>query len=214
MSQNQNSLSASISGVKKTVNWLKHQQEESRKAQETAVKVEGFRLKNKMQAEIRKGNPGGRQHTPLSYIARRLSKNVLIMGGVTRRQNPNRAPLERLAHGVRYNLDNYPFEMKIGFVQPTSGPHTVSKSWRRLATAHQEGFDREITPAQRRLIVWRGGELGKAEGGDTPFFLRRNTRSFTTPARPIVQPFWQANANDAERNIRNNFRQKMKGQRI
>ena len=214
MPQTGNTFSATIKGLDKTVNWLDQSRAVAIKAHQTAVKVEGFRLKKKLQQEIRQGRPGGRQHTPLSYIARRLNKKVLIMGGITRRQSPNRAPIERLAHGIRYNIGQNPFEMKVGFVQPTTGPHTVSESWRRLALLHQRGFTRNITRDQRKFIIKRGGSLGKIDGGDTPFFLRQTTRKFDSPARPIIEPFWQANERTAEKNIRNNFKAKLKGKRI
>lgn len=212
MSTPDNSLSAVLKGTKQTANWLKHQRAAHVKAHKTAVKVEGFRLKNKLQAEIRKGAPGGKPFAPLSFIARRLwIKN-----------RPGRAPLARLAYGIRYNVQDRPFEMKVGFVQPTRGPQSVSKAWRRIAAHHQEGFVRDVTERQRRYFAGRGAELFAGRGaerdevgdGDTPFFLRKSTRRLTTPAREIVRPFWRANAGAAEKNIRNNFKKKMKGQRI
>ncbi len=210
-----NLLGATLQGAEDAVQWLDRKEKAVKKAHETAVKVEGYRLKNLLQREIRKGAPGGRAFEPLSWIARRLTRQVTLMGGVTQRQNPNRKPIARLAHGIRYNIRTGPFfKMLVGFVQPTSGPHTVSKSWRRLADFHQKGFTRAISAAQRYFIIRRGGELGKVDGGETPFFLKRDTQKFTTPARKIVDPFWAAHARQAKENIRKNFRTKMAGKRI
>lgn len=206
---------AVVNGVDKCVAWLRDNRQRAKKAEETAVKVEGFRLKNLLQKELRKGAPGGRPFKPLTSIARRLERTIQVAGGRTRRQTPNRNPLARLGHGVRYNIRTGPaFKMLVGFVQPTHGPHTVSKSWRRIAKIHQEGFDRTVTPALRRLVVRRGTELGTVEGGNTPFFLRRRTNRFQSPARPIIDPFWTAHANQAAKNINKNFRLKMAGKRI
>lgn len=210
-----NGNAALLDGVDKTMKWLKAQKKEAGKAHVTAVRVEGFRLKNLLQKEIKQGAPGGRQFAPLSFIARRLVKQIEIHGGRTERQSPNRKPLARLVHGVRYNIATSGlFKMMVGFVQPGRGPHSVSKSWRRLAKYHQTGFPSTVSDSLRRLIVWRGGMLGSVEGQQTPFFLKRNTHQFRTPSRPIVDPFWQAHKNTARKNISKNFRRKMAGKRI
>ena len=109
-----------------------------------------------------------------------------------------------------------------------------SKKWRSLAASHQKGFSRTITEAQRRAIVHRGARLlgwdrtmgGKtsyknkygdnleATAGNTPFFLKKSTKTLTTPARPIIAPFWQAHQQSIRRNIASNFKRKMAGQHI
>jgi len=206
---------AILDGVGKTIKWLKAEKNEAEKAQVTAVRVEGFRLKNLLQKEIQQGAPGGRTFAPLSFIARRLVRQIEVYGGRTERQSPNRKPLARLVHGIRYNIATAnPFKMMVGFVQPGRGPHSVSKSWRRLAQYHQTGFPSTVSDSLRRLIVWRGGMLGSMEGQQTPFFLKRATHQFRTPARPIVDPFWQTHKNTALENISKNFRLKMAGKRI
>jgi hypothetical protein len=119
--------------------------------------------------------------------------------------------LERLNLGIRYEVtDKNPFEMAVGWV----GGGTKNRTWRKLATMHQAGFTTAITRAKRLEIVRRGGTLGTVEGGGTPFFLRKSTTTFTTPARPIVDPFWRANVMAAKRNINQNFKDKMKGLKI
>ncbi len=198
-----NNLSVSIKGVKKAERFFKDQKKASEKAMNTAIKVEAFRLKKKLQSDLRKGAPGGSDLSPLSYIARRMWRN------------PNRKPLSKLAPAVRYRVAKQtPFTAEVGFVQPGSGSHKVSSSWRRLAKLHQEGFTQDITRRQRFFVINRGAELGTVEGGNTPFFLRKSTKKFTTPARPIIDPFWRANRKKARQNIKGNFRRKMKGQRI
>lgn len=206
---------AVLAGLENAIKWVNTQKKEAGNAQATAMRVEGYRLKNLLQKEIQQGAPGGKRFAPLSYIARRLVKQVAVSGGRTERQSPNRNPLARLVHGIRYNVSNSgPFKMAIGFVQPGRGPNSVSKSWRRLAQYHQGGFSSTVSESLRRLIVWRGGMLGSVDGGRTPFFLKRETHIFRTPARPMVDPFWAAHKNTALKNIAKNFKLKMAGKRI
>lgn len=214
-------VGATVKGVDKVARFWRRGHADAEKSQNTAIRVEGYRLKKLLQRQIRQGAPGGKSFVPLSYIARRLHG-----------RRPNRKPLERLALGVRYHVVHNPFAMAIGWVGPQTGfdatlmrekdpfgrgisrDHVSSKSWRRLAWFHQRGFEREITPFQRYHIIYRGGKLGKIEGGSTPFFLKKQTKSFKTPARKIIEPFWQSERGSVYRNIKRNFRLKLKGKRI
>jgi hypothetical protein len=95
----------------------------------------------------------------------------------------------------------------------------ASKRIRYLATIHQQGFESEIPPNLRKRIIRRGGKLWRYdpeafEGGDKPFFLKRSTRVFKTPARPIIDPFWQRHQRDLRSQITRNFKKKMAGERI
>jgi hypothetical protein len=216
-------MGVTIKGVEKTLKWLEEKRADADKAMNTALRVEGFRLKNLMQKEIRSGAPGGRRFAPLSHIAKR---------GSGRR---NRAPLEALAKAVRYQVNtSMGLKVQVGFVQPASGSYLLSKSWLRMAREHQAGFTRTITDAQRSWIIrrgasllgWRrslggdtsytgayGGNL-EASAGSTPFFLKKSTRTLTTPPREIISPFWQAHQAGTRRNIEQNWKRKMAGQRI
>ncbi|MCP3943224.1 MAG: hypothetical protein GY710_17290 [Desulfobacteraceae bacterium] len=231
-----NGFSATLKGQNKVRKHLKREHIRVTKAMNTAIRIEGFRLKNLLQKEIAQGQPGNSKLSPLSFIARRLSRTVHGAGGRMQRQSPNRTALARLAQGVRYQVSKQsPFELTVGWV----GPDTItrardfrnpdlgnifgrgilekditSKKWRRLALAHQTGFTRIITPSQRRFIVGRGGELGKIEDGDTPFFLKKSTRQFKTPARPILVPFWAKYKGRSRINIDQNFRTKLAGRKI
>ena len=226
-------VGATVKGADKVIKGLKKADFQTEKALNTAVRIEGFRLKKLLQKEIRSGAPGGRRFAPLSFIARRLNTHIMVSGGRTARQNVNRTPLRRLALGIRYHIMSHkPFTMAIGWVGPQSasdarmgivrdpfgrgimeGDH-VSKSWRRIAYFQLEGFTRPISDDLRRYIVRRGAILGTVEGGNTPFFLKKSTRQFRTPARPIIDPFWKAHQNKAKHNISRNFKRKLKGQRI
>lgn len=210
---------ATIKGVKKTLKWLEKNRAEAEKNMNIALRVEGFRLRKLMQREIKAGSPGGRRFAPLTDISKRMDYQ----------KSPRRNPLKALAQGVRYHVNpRPPYQVAVGFVGPSS------KKWRSLAASHQKGFTRTITEAQRRAIVHRGARLlgwdrtmgGKtsyknkyggnleATAGNTPFFLKKSTKTLTTPARPIIAPFWQAHQQSIRRNIASNFKRKMAGQHI
>lgn len=230
-----NQTGATIKGVRLVSKRLKKADSFVNKSLNTAVRIEGFRLKNLLQKEIKQGRAGGQVFKPLSYIARRLARKVQGPGNSGIRQRPNRKALDRLAHGIRYHLNKRPpyGDMKIGFVGPMTKSQAIydmdhgnalsrganheklsSKRWRALAKIHQDGFTRTISREDRRYLARRGAGLGIAEGEGTPFFLRKATKLFTTPARPIINPFWRAHRAEANRNIDKNFKKKLKGIRI
>ncbi|MBI9092200.1 MAG: hypothetical protein JEZ12_23555 [Desulfobacterium sp.] len=181
-----------------TLDALDRGREKADKALNTAVKITAFRAKNLLQKEIRGGTVGAKKTEPLSYIARRLWG-----------RSPNRAPLRSLATGVRYAVrDKKPYTMAVGFIPERSG------GWIKTAEKHQKGFERTISHGQRKLIVGRGGRLGVAEGSNTPFFLKRSTKKFKTPGRPLVAPFWAHHHDQFQKNIAKNFKAKMAGKRI
>lgn len=99
--------------------------------------------------------------------------------------------------------------MGVGWVGPK-----VSKSWKRIAEAQQKGFTSEITEGRRRYFRNLGLLIDKRSKFRKYFFLRKETSKFVTPARPIMDPFWDAHKRKAWHNIRENYRRKMRGERI
>ena len=119
--------------------------------------------------------------------------------------------MRAFSQAVRYWVaDISPLELHVGFAGPK-----VSKRWKHLARILQEGFAAGDMPESRReLLAGIGRRLGKGVKGRRFLFLRKQTRSFRTPARPMIEPFWKAYRNDAWRNIRRNYQRKLKGERI
>ena len=192
-------IGAVLKGMKAVELDLSREARQHEKALTTGIKVEGFRLMRLLKAEIRQGAPGGKEFSSLSFIARFYF-----------RRRPNN-PMARLAIPVRYEVTSKnPFKMAVGWV----GPKT-SKSWKRLAERHQEGFTSTISEKQRQ---WLRARL--AAGTRVPkkyhkfFALRKTTTEFKTPARPMLDPFWEAYHDDAWRNIRANYHRKLRGERI
>jgi hypothetical protein len=185
-----------IKGAKNLAGDLKAENRRQKKALETAIKVEGFRLRRQLQKEIRAGAPGGEEFAPLSMMARKR-----------RRRTKSLVPL---AKAVRYHIERDSageIQMAIGWTGPQ-----VSKSWKRIAQKQQEGFTVNVSQKQREFLARYGGEI---RGKYKPyFFLRRETREMEVPARPIISPFWTAHDEEARRNIAKNFLRKLKGERI
>ncbi len=216
------------------------------KCMNDALRGEGFELRKALKKDIKQGRAGGQIFSPLSAIAKRLARYVQGPGYSGIRQRQNRKALDRLAEGVRYDVNRKPpFAVAVGWVGPQtwmeadlnlgiigrgknrhfsdsslsinplgrgiSRGNITSKRWRQLASMHQDGFTRRITREQRRYLARRGAGLGIAEGEDTPFFLRKTTKFFKTPARPIINPFWRAHKAAAFRGIDKKFKTKLKG---
>lgn len=179
------------------------------KAAETALKVEGFRLSGLMKRELRANTVGGRSLVPLSEIARRYY-------GRTRSKNK---ALGALLKAIRYRATRAGgrFNVEVGFVDPGRGK-MLSKSWKRIAQRLQEGFTETVDTQKRLGLIRRGARMltksGRGQKAQKYFFLRKATKTFSTPARPIVDPFWDAHRNQAQRNIIANWERKLRGERI
>jgi len=205
---------------------------EQERAANTAIRIEGYRKKNLLQKELRKGAPGGRRFAPLSFIAQRFwappARKVPLYSPATNRHGAKGT----IDKAVRYHVrSERPFTVALGFVGPTSRSiakrarsqglerginprHLSSGRWRKLVEMHQKGFVSPVSKAQRLGFAHVGGALGKIEGGNTPFFLKKSTTSMRTPARPIIGPFRQRYRTEIVRNIAKHYSAKMAGRRI
>jgi len=191
-------LDVSVKGVNKTLKFLKAEQKAQKKDLSTATRVEGFRLMKLLKRQIRQGNPGGRRFKPLSFIAR--------YNWGRRRNNP----LSRLAIGIRYWLPRtHDPEFHFGWVGPK-----VSKSWKRLAKKHQEGFTSDLSKEKRNWWYERKHSDRVPKKYRKYFGISKRRTQLVTPARPILDPFWRAVRAAAMRNIANNYVRKRRGERI
>lgn len=181
---------------------MKREETRTRKASETAARVEGFRLMKLLKQQIMEGAPGGRPFEGLTEIGKRLGR-----GARTRKA------LKRLAVPVRYGVDRSGgvFRVSVGYL-----PEKISKKWVWLAEVQQEGRRVPVTEKLRRGFALYGAALkkGRNRAAARYFFLRKETRFLETPARPIIDPFWGAHEREARQKIQENFERKMAGQRI
>ncbi len=189
-------FSAAVRGITNIEKDLKAESRRQVKAMDTAVRVEGDRLRKQLIDDIRKESPGGEKWAPLSMLQRKRVRRTKA--------------LQTLTKAVRYHIPKRsPIEMKIGWVGPQ-----VSKSWQRIAVKHQEGFEYEPTKMQRRILAGVGGRMTKRSKYKPYHFIRKETRTFDIPARPIMVPFWRRQEPAARKNISRNYIAKLKGQRI
>ncbi len=197
---NQNSLiNVTVNDAEKVAKYIKEQEAKKDKAYKTAIKVEGFRLKDLLKEDIRKGAPGGKQFAPLSYIRRHTGKRL----------KPDK-PLSRLAVAVKYHVkDEKPYKLAIGWTGPR-----VSKSWKRLATKHQEGFSQDIPDWKRKSFAKKGDMISERSRARKYHYLRKETKRFKVPARPIIDPFMDRHKAESKKQIVRNFKLKMQGKRI
>ncbi len=209
-------LNVQIRGLKNLAALYKKERIKSTKALDTAIRVEGFSLRKTLQKELRKSAPGGRKLDQLSFLSRKLS-------GRKGRLAPNKPlAVKRIwAGGKRYSMADVirydtpkksPIEMHIGWV----GGKT-SKSWKRLAALHQEGFTSRVSDKQREFFRAVGASIKKRQPRSKvakKFFLKKSTTRFKTPERPVIDPFWDAHETKALSNIRKNFKRKLAGHRI
>ena len=192
---------------------IREQKKKERRAFEIAVRVEAFRQLRQLRDDIRHGRPGG---TP--YAASMLSK----LAGYTKggRFRKNQIPLYRLARLVRYNVENAGSEnMKISFGFVSTNTSRLSHSYKQLLLRHQEGTD--VLYAGSRTELGRrfariGGRLKKRGEPDAKyFFLKKTTgRRIDLPERDIIDTYWKSNKISAMKQIRKNYRLKLRGHRI
>jgi hypothetical protein len=139
----------------------------------------------------------------------------LLIGKERKTARSRMRPLNMAAAAAFYYVQKQdPFEVTVGFSSPYTWP-----GWKKLMISHHEGFQRTITEKQREFFVHKGIEMkksGKKSSNRKSIFylLRKSTTTFTTPARPIVTPFWEKYHGEAWENIRSNYIRKMRGERI
>lgn len=218
-----------VKGVSDTIKALERAEMQNLRDVNSAFRIEGFRLKNLLQKQIRDGAPGGKTFSPLSILSR-------YWGG--RKRGRKDRPLHRLALGVRYYVPNTAEpRLQVGYVGPTSRSEVesmtntgfrlssrggfrglqeskmTSKSWRRIAAIHQEGFTRIISEAQRASMWHAADEVPR--GYAKVFAGTANRRwAFDTPSRLIIDPFWAQQKSQTISNIKSNYYRLSAGMKV
>lgn len=208
MSQLKPAVKMVMKNVKAFHDQIDKEDRERIKAANTAVKVEGYRLRSQLQKEIRSGSPGGSQFAPLREVSKRLGKGAV-----------GRSPLNRLAVIVQAYFtfqptpsgQQYINKFQVGFVDTARFP--LSRSWQRIVKLQQEGG--KVLPTQETRSIFAAYGSGiKSASIKKYFYLRSTTTQLNVPSRPIIDPFWKSEQMTAQRNIVRNFELKMAGHRI
>jgi len=184
------------------------------KAGQTAVRVEGFQLMKKLKSEVRAGSVAGKSFSPLTEIAKRS-----VTGGArAKKPSPNRKAMSRTAVAIRYAVTKLGggMQMSVGYVESGGRSGKMSKSWTKIANKLQEGGTHPVTEKLRARLMEIGASMqrGRNKRAARCFFLRKSTQQFSTPARPVIAPFWRMHGPGALRRIESNYERKMKGERI
>lgn len=191
------------SDIRKLGKKLDKAEDDLKRAQVNAIKVEGFSLMHTLRQAILMGRPApGVRFKDLSIIARTVNRKSGI-------RQPS--PLRRLAAGITYRVDPAAQTMAVGFT--SRSPHWA----RRAAERQQAGFTKPVTPEFRLFLRRRGAQRSFSRSRrnrlvSKVFFLRLSTRKLETPPRPIIAPFWAAERPKSEQRIRRNFRLISRGQ--
>jgi hypothetical protein len=201
-----------IAGLKALEKTLGAKIKAERKALNVAIRKEGYELRKQLISEIRHGAPGGKPFKPRSYWSKAwrgsIRQPALYSLAVYEKHGRRTMPGMDLSP-IRYHIpEKDPIYMQIGWVGPK-----VSKSWKYLAKIHQEGFTAPISDKRRDYLAKILGDKGKRSIYKR-FIPKKTTTQIRTPARPIIAPFWAAHKSQALRNIRNNYRRKLAGERI
>lgn len=190
-------LQTSVNGLTGLEKALEAYGEQNRKALRDAIKGAAWRMADLMRREVSAGHAGGRRFDDLTMIGR-----------YTRYGGKN-TPLKGMAPAIRYWMErNDPPTALVGWTGPK-----ISRTWRRYGRMHQEGFEVPILPGGRKAMIEQGMRMSKRSKYRKYFFLRKTTTKFKTPARPVIDPFWAAHRDDAERTVREFYRLKMAGKR-
>ncbi|MDA3835209.1 MAG: hypothetical protein PF495_17630, partial [Spirochaetales bacterium] len=189
--------------------WSADKSKELRKATDIALRREGFLLAQELKKEIRKRiSPG------LSSIARRK----LGTGRFT-----SRKPFTGLAGTkgsgggvipIRYNPTREGSRLGVEIGMVDTKQEKISKSWKRIFIKQQEGFSQNISERQRQYLIGIGANISKRSKFRKYFFLLKKTKTLKTPARPVVDPFWQKWQSRSMQRLSDNFNKKMAGERI
>lgn len=179
----------------------------TQRAMASALKSEGYDLKNLIKEAIRRGGVNGEwqklnPHTGVLARAKkghvknyrsvwkgkkgskrrvRQYKQVIL----SKRQNP----LSKLAGAVRYKYDQEMGMVSIGFIQSEG----VSAGMLKLAGMQAKGFETKITPKSRKMLFALG------------FPVKKDTTVLKTPARPVIEPVFRKEKDHMMQDIEHKF---------
>lgn len=177
--------------------------EYAERATASALKSEGHRLKNLLQAAVmargvqgewKKLNP----HTGILALGKkRTLKNYrMVWKGEKgrkkrapeywgRKLSTKTAPLSKLRGALRYQYDADMQMVSIGFLQSAG----VSQGMLSLAAMHAEGYSTAITPKMRKMLFALG------------FPVKKSRTVLKTPARPLIDPMFKREEDNIMDNV-------------
>jgi hypothetical protein len=187
---------------------LKALPKEAERAKVSALKSEGYRLRELIKEAIRRGGPEGdtwdklNPHTGVLSRAKKGSVKNYKMVWKGQKGSKKRVrqykdvmlstrsmPLLKMAAATRYKYDKDMDMVSIGFIQRAG----VSDNMLKLAGMHAKGFKTRITPKMRKMLFALG------------FPIKKSTTILETPARPVIEPIFRQEEKNIMRNIELKF---------
>jgi hypothetical protein len=187
--------------------------QDAERAAESALRSEGYRLKNLIRIAIKRGGPENdpwpelNPHTGVLSRAKvglakksRIVKNYKMVWrgpkGKKKRVpqykqvmlSKRRNPLSKMAGAVRYEYDEDLEMVSIGFLHTHASAQVL-----RLARMHARGYETPITPTMRKMLFGLG------------FPVKKSTTTLKTPARPVIEPIFEQEKDTILRNLEMKF---------
>ena len=169
----------------------------AKRAVNSALSSEGFRLKNILQRAISTGGPEGAKWEKLSAYYTRLSKGGQgkwrRLSSKTRNKRrgagidfprPEKSPLLKFKGGIRYVVEKQDAMVRVGFVNP-------SAQFEKMLGMAATGFKTSVTRKMQKSFFGLGLPLVAGE--------------IESPARPLIDPVFAAEENDISLNLERKF---------
>lgn len=169
---------------------------EARRAADSALSSEGYRLKEILQRAISSGGPEGHKWEKLSPYYTRLTKTGqakwrrLSSKTQNRRRYtppkaaPEKSPLLKFKGGVRYVVEKDMDLVRVGFVNPSAG-------LAKMLAMHETGFKTTVTRKMQKFFFGMGLPLVADE--------------IESPARPLIGPVFESEETTIGENLERKF---------
>ncbi len=206
------------------------------KASQTAVKMEAFRLRKLLIAEIKAGSPGGTALKELTTIGenRLLIERQKFLDRARKQNQRARESKRRRATGAikasrwyhmaqRVDVANrktplYAFNRAILYRTKYDGGifnmqiGAFKHEWEKTLKKVQQGSSVQIQETYRKKLIQFGAQLKDMNSRSAPFiyfFLKKTTASFNVPARNIIDAFMEGHSPEIMPNIQRNYEAKL-----
>jgi hypothetical protein len=211
-------IKVKIKNISKFYKQLRDYDDKVYKAGIIALKIEGFRLRRKLQQQLLSGAPGGKQFSPMRHISQLSRQYQAIYGSrlwdKTSIPKPGMTDpaLRALAIPIRYNTQQLAekFKIQVGVLKDKR----TSASWRKIMHRQQTGFTVPLTPLVRKAFAtWPKKFAQPGHKGEGIYFSESKTH-LVVPPRDIIGAFWLQQQTVAYSNIKANFEAKMRGEYV
>jgi len=162
------------------------------RAVNSAMKSEGYRIKNILQHSFDRGGPSGHSWEKLHPYTMRLRKGYrnrkrkrapkMISGAPQKTANP----LLKLKGGLKYKVDEEQKLLSVGYVDPSGG--LIG-----LLSKHATGYEVKVSRSMQKLFFALG------------LPLKASTKKLEIPGRPLIEPVFESERERIADNLERKF---------